>query len=67
MSLPSTVSVVNNLVLLPNNDVLLSAVKPIELPPGTVWLNAVLDVVGKSDNIFPPKLENNLLSATVTI
>ena len=65
VSLPSTVNVVNNLELLPNNDVLLSAIKLIELPPAIVWLNADLDVVGKSDANVPPKLDNNLLSAIV--
>ena len=62
VSLPSTVRVVNNFVLLPNNEVLFKAVILIEFPD-TVWLNADLALVITC--VSPPKLDNNLLSATV--
>ena len=64
VSLPSTVSVVNNFWLFPNNEVLFNAAKDIVLPPAIVWLNADLAVKLAAD-VCPPKLDNNLLSAIV--
>ena len=68
VSLPSIVNVVNNLLLVPNNDVLLRAIKLTELPPFTVSLNADLAVwesVASPALSLPPNLLNNLLSAIV--
>ena len=67
-SLPSIVRVVNNVVFVPNNDVLLIAVK-VKLLPNIVSLTAT-DVYGLcvADRRLPPaasKDANNLLSAIV--